>query len=262
MSKIRVTVWNEYRHEPQGGMVSFIYPKGIHEAIAEHLRTQEDMEVRTATLDEPDHGLTDEVLNNTDVLIWWGHTAHEDVRDDIVDKIQLRILHGMGLIVLHSAHKSKIFMRMMGTSGGLKWRDRGEKSLIWVVNPYHPIAKGIEEVIELPHEEMYGDPFDIPPPEDIVFISWFEGGEVFRSGCTWHRGKGKVFYFQAGHEMYPNYYNPDIRKVIENACRWAKFEGMAGGRNLDACPSIGFTLNPLSNPAEREEDWMDDWGED
>ncbi|MHA1372191.1 MAG: ThuA domain-containing protein [Promethearchaeota archaeon] len=257
--KIKVTVWNEFRHEQHPGLVQMIYSKGIHEAIAEHLRKQPDMEVRTATLDQPEHGLTDEVLKNTDVLIWWAHTAHHEVQDKIVDKIQLRILNGMGLIVLHSGHFSKIFKRMMGTSGGLKWREHGEKSLHWVINPYHPISQGLDEVIELPHDEMYGEPFDIPTPDDVVFIAWFEGGEVFRSGCCWHRGKGKIFYFQPGHETYPIYYNPSIRKVIENAVRWAKFDGMVGGRRMEACPSIGFTLNPLSNPNEREEDWMEDF---
>ena len=255
--KIRVTVWNEYRHEKQGGLVSIIYPEGIHGAIAGALKKENDMEVHTATLDEPDHGLTEEVLKNTDVLIWWAHTAHEEVKDEIVDRVQDHVLNGMGLIVLHSGHFSKIFKRMMGTSGSLNWRERAEKSHVWAVNPSHPITKGIEEVIELPHEEMYGEYFDIPPPDSLVFISWFEGGEVFRSGCTWTRGKGKIFYFQPGHETFPIYHNPSIQKVIVNAARWAKFEGQEGGRKMGPCTNAGFTLNPLSNPNDREEDWMD-----
>ncbi len=254
--KIKVTVWNEYRHEKQGGLVAMVYPDGIHGAIAAALKKQPDFEVRTATLDEPRHGLTDDVLDNTDVLIWWGHTAHGDVKDEVVDDLQERILNGMGLIVLHSGHFSKIFKRMMGTSGSLVWRERAEKSHVWVVNPHHPITKGIDEVIELPHEEMYGEYFDIAKPDDIVFISWFEGGEVFRSGCTWTRGKGKIFYFQPGHETFPAYHNPDIQQVIINACRWANFDGADHYRVLGPCPNQGLTLNPLSNPNDREEDWM------
>ncbi|MHA1681628.1 MAG: ThuA domain-containing protein [Promethearchaeota archaeon] len=255
MKKIKLTIWNEFRHEKQPGMVQLIYPNGIHEAIAEHMRTIEDVEVRTATLDEPEHGLTKDVLDNTDVLIWWGHTAHGDVKDEIVDRVQDRILNGMGLIALHSSHFSKIFRRMMGTSCSLAWRERAEKTHIWTVNPYHPITQGVDEVIEIPHEEMYGEFFDIPEPDSLVFISWFEGGEVFRSGCTWHRGKGKIFYFQPGHETYPIYYNPEIRKILANAVRWARFNG-GDSRRIGDCPGTGFTLNPLSNPNEREEDWM------
>jgi trehalose utilization protein len=179
------------------------------------------MEVHTATLDEPEHGLTEEVLNNTDVLIWWGHMAHHEVRDDIVERVYNRVLNGMGLIVLHSGHFSKIFRKLMGTTCDLKWREIGEKERIWVIEPGHPIAQGLDEYIELEHTEMYGERFDIPAPDELVFISWFAGGEVFRSGCCFYRGKGKIFYFRPGHETYPIYYNPKILKVIENAVRWA-----------------------------------------
>jgi trehalose utilization protein len=219
--KIRVLVWNEGRHEKLDKRVAEVYPEGIHGAIAKHLRTLPDMEVRTATLDEPEHGLTEEVLNNTDVLIWWGHMAHHEVRDDIVDRVYHRVLNGMGLIVLHSGHFSKIFRKLMGTTCDLKWREIGEKERIWVVEPGHPIAQGLDEYIELEHTEMYGERFDIPAPDELVFISWFAGGEVFRSGCCFYRGKGKIFYFRPGHETYPIYHNPKILKVIENAVRWA-----------------------------------------
>jgi trehalose utilization protein len=219
--KIRVLVWNEGRQEKLDKRVAEVYPEGIHGAIAKHLRTLPDMEVRTATLDEPEHGLTEEVLNNTDVLIWWGHMAHHEVRDDIVDRVYYRVLNGMGLIVLHSGHFSKIFRKLMGTTCDLKWREIGEKERIWVVEPGHPIAQGLDEYIELEHTEMYGERFDIPAPDELVFISWFAGGEVFRSGCCFYRGKGKIFYFRPGHETYPIYHNPKILKVIENAVRWA-----------------------------------------
>ncbi|MHA1792554.1 MAG: ThuA domain-containing protein [Promethearchaeota archaeon] len=256
MNKIKLTIWNEFRHEKQPGRVKTIYPNGIHETIAEYMRTQDDLEVKTATLDEPEYGLSKDILNDTDVLIWWAHTAHQEVSDDVVDRIQDRILNGMGLIVLHSAHLSKIFRRMMGTSCSLQWRERAEKCHVWVVNPYHPITKGIDEVIELPHEEMYGEYFDIPEPDSLVFISWFEGGEVFRSGCCFHRGKGKIFYFQPGHETYPIYHHPQIRRILLNAVRWAKFDG-GSSRKIGTCPSTGFTLNPLSNPNDREDDWFE-----
>ena len=128
----------------------------------------------------------------------------------------------MGLIVLHSGHASKIFQKLCGTdSGCLKWREDGEKEILWAVDPGHPIVAGLEEKIIIPQEEMYGEHFNIPQPDEQVFISWFEGGEVFRSGCCWHRGKGKVFYFRPGHEAFPVYYQPEIQKVIINAVKWA-----------------------------------------
>lgn len=215
-----MTVWNEYIHEKKDTKVAEIYPKGMHTVIAEFLR-EEGFEVRTATLEEKDHGLTEEVLNNTDVLIWWGHLAHDKVSDEVVDRVYRRVLEGMGLIVLHSAHYSKIFKRLMGTTCSLKWREAGEKERIWVVAPWHPIAQGLGDYFELEHEEMYGEPFDIPPPDELVFISWFKGGEVFRSGCCFYRGMGKIFYFRPGHETYPTYYDKNVQRVIINAVRWA-----------------------------------------
>ncbi|MBC8078818.1 MAG: ThuA domain-containing protein [Gorillibacterium sp.] len=218
---INVTVWNEYLHEKEeGSVVAEIYPLGIHNAIAEGI-ISDDFQVRTATMDQLEHGLTEEVLKETDVLLWWGHMGHEQVSDEIVNRVHERVLKGMGLIVLHSGHFSKIFKKLMGTSCDLRWREIGEKERIWVVDPAHPIAEGIGTYIELPHEEMYGEHFDIPAPDDLVFVSWFEGGEVFRSGCTYHRGQGKVFYFQPGHESYPTYYNEKVLQVIKNAIRWA-----------------------------------------
>ncbi|CAG9612014.1 hypothetical protein BACCIP111899_01186 [Bacillus rhizoplanae] len=218
---LKVTVWNENRHEQINPVVSEIYPDGIHGTIAEFL-TKAGFEVKTATLDEPEHGLTDEVLHQTDVLVWWGHMAHEEVADEIVEKVKQRVLGGMGLIVLHSGHFSKIFKTLMGTSCDLKWREADEKERLWVVEPSHPIAEGISEFIELEREEMYGEHFDIPAPDELIFTSWFEGGEIFRSGCTYKRGNGKVFYFRPGHETYPTYHNKEIQRVIINAIQWAK----------------------------------------
>ena len=217
---LNVTVWNENRHEQSSEEVRSVYPNGIHGAIADFLK--EDYEVRTATLDEPEHGLSEDVLNNTDVLLWWGHIAHEEVSDEIVNRVHQRVLDGMGLIVLHSGHFSKIFKKLMGTGCDLKWREADEKERMWVVDPTHPIAEGLGENIELEREEMYGEHFDIPAPDELVFVSWFEGGEVFRSGCTYKRGQGKVFYFRPGHETYPTYYHKDIQRVMKNAVAWAK----------------------------------------
>lgn len=180
------------------------------------------IKVATATLNQKEHGLTEEVLNNTDVLIWWGHMAHHEVSDEIVNRVYNRVLNGMGLIALHSAHYSKIFRKLMGTDCFLKWREADDNERLWVVKPNHPIGKGIEEKIELEEEEMYGEFFDIPEPDELIFLSWFKGGEVFRSGCTFNKGRGKIFYFRPGHETYPTYYNKQIQQVIINAVRWTE----------------------------------------
>ena len=193
----------------------------MHAVIAEFLNKEDGINAGTATLDEPEHGLTQEVLDSTDVLIWWGHTAHNEVSDEAVERVYKRVLDGMGLIILHSGHFSKIFKKLMGTTCNLKWRAVGEKERIWVVEPGHPIAEGLGEYFEIPHEEMYGERFDIPAPDTLVFISWFAGGEVFRSGCCYHRGAGKIFYFRPGHETYPIYYKSEVQKVIINAVKWA-----------------------------------------
>jgi trehalose utilization protein len=219
---IRVTVWNEFRQEHTDAPVTAIYPDGIHAAIADGLRESgEDFEVRTATLDEPEHGLTAAVLAETDVLTWWGHVAHDEVSDEVVDRVQQRVLEGMGLIVLHSGHFSRIFKRLMGTSCDLKWREDGRRERLWVVDPSHPIAAGLDATFVLPEEEMYGEHFDSPAPDGLVFISWFEGGEVFRSGAAFSRGRGRIFYFRPGHETHPTYFDANVRTVIANAVRWA-----------------------------------------
>jgi trehalose utilization protein len=220
MKPVRVTVWNEFRHEKANPEVTALYPDGMHETLAAALRAA-GHEVRTATLDEPEHGLTEAVLDQTDVLLWWGHRHHRDVADAIVDRVQARVLGGMGLIPLHSSHFSKIFVRLMGTTCHLKHRVAGERERLWVIARGHPIAEGIPEHFDLKPEEMYGEPFDIPPPDELVFVSWFQGGEVFRSGCCYHRGQGRIFYFRPGHETYPTYHDPNVLRVISNAVRWA-----------------------------------------
>jgi trehalose utilization protein len=217
---VRVTVWNEFRQEQTDAPVKEVYPDGIHGAVADGLRTA-GFEVRIATLDEPEHGLTDAVLADTDVLTWWGHVAHDEVDDAVVDRVQQRVLDGMGLIVLHSGHHSRIFKRLMGTTCNLKWREAGEHERLWVVDPSHPIAAGLGESFLIEQEEMYGEYFDVPAPDRLVLVSWFQGGEVFRSGCCYERGRGRIFYFRPGHETHPTYFHPDVRRVIANAASWA-----------------------------------------
>jgi trehalose utilization protein len=218
---LRVTVWNENRHEKTDPAVAALYPRGIHGAIAGFLGGQTGLTVRTATLDDPEHGLGAGVLDSTDVLLWWGHMAHAEVSDTVADAVKARVLAGMGLIVLHSGHLSKPFVRLMGTSCMLRWREAGEKERLWVVEPGHPIVDGLGPYIEIPHEEMYGERFDIPTPESTVLISWFAGGNVFRSGCCFTRGAGRIFYFRPGHETFPAYHQPEVQRVITNAVRWA-----------------------------------------
>ena len=241
---ITITVWNEFRHEKKDEAVRKIYPYGIHAVIAHSLKKDENLQVRTATLDETEHGLTEGVVNSTDVLIWWGHGAHGEVKDEVVARVHKRVLEGMGLIVLHSGHFSKIFKRVLGTNCSLKWREADEKERLWNLEPGHPITEGIGEYIELPNEEMYGERFDIPTPDQLIFVSWFEGGEVFRSGCTWERGHGRIFYFRPGHETYPTFHHPEILKVIGNATHWAAPRIIKS----DACPNA----KPLEKIAPRK----------
>ena len=216
----QVTIWNEFRHERTEPHVRAQYPHGIHTTLAEAL-TRTGLTVHTGTLDEAEQGLPDTVLNATDVLIWWGHLAHHEVSDTLVERLHQRVQHGMGLIVLHSGHASKIFKRLMGTTCSLQWREADDHERLWVTAPGHPIVEGIGASIDLEREEMYGEYFDIPQPETLVFVSWFTGGEVFRSGCCYTRGRGRIFYFRPGHESFPTYHHLQIQRVIANAVRWA-----------------------------------------
>ncbi|MBA3687043.1 MAG: ThuA domain-containing protein [Planctomycetes bacterium] len=232
---LKVTVWGENKHEKTNKDVQKIYPKGMHTVIADALNKDKEIKAITATLDQAEHGLTQKVLDDTDVLSWWGHAAHGDVKDEIVDRVQKRVLEGMGLIVLHSGHHSKIFKRLLGTSCDLTWREAGERERLWMCNPGHAIAQGIKGTyFELAEEEMYGEPFGIPNPDEVVFLSWFQGGEAFRSGVTYKRGAGKIFYFRPGHETYPTYHDANVQTVLRNAVKWAKPEG----RFPAGCPNV------------------------
>lgn len=249
-TRISVIVWNEYQHEKTNALVAANYPEGLHHTIASALRTTPGLpahdslplDVSTATLEQAEHGLSEARLAGCDVLLWWGHQAHDQVSDAVVERVQRRVLEGMGLIVLHSAHYSKIFRRLMGTHCSLKWREAHEKERLWVVEPAHRIAAGLGEYFELPNEEMYGERFDIPQPDSTVLISWFEGGEVFRSGCCWERGHGRIFYFRPGHEVYPTYHDANVQRVLSNAVQWAA----PRVRLADQCPSTA-PLEPITS---------------
>src|SRR3954452_16563079 len=220
---MKLTAWGENVHEHRDESVAAIYPDGVHTTMAAGLSAAlgERVQVRTATLDQPEHGLTDDVLADTDVLTWWGHAAHEEVDDAVVDRVQAAVLGGMGLLALHSAHYSKPFRRLLGTSCSLRWRNAGERELVWTVDPAHPIAAGVPHPIVIDAHEMYGEHFDVPAPDELVFVSSFAGGEVFRGGCCFRRGGGRIFYFSPGYQDYPIYHHPDVQRVLANAVEWA-----------------------------------------
>ncbi|MFO7546075.1 MAG: ThuA domain-containing protein [Trueperaceae bacterium] len=243
---LRVTVWNEYLHEVESEVVRAVYPDGIHMALKRTLEERLRADVRTATLREPEHGLTQAVLDATDVLLWWGHKAHGEVRDEVAERVQHAVLAGMGLVVLHSGHYSKPFTRLMGTHASLTWREADEKERLWNLQPGHPILAGVPESIELPQEEMYGERFDVPDPDELLMISWFQGGEVFRSLMTWRRGHGRVVYFRPGHETYPSYHDPNVQRIVANAAAYA---GARIRRDDAASPNVP-AHEPVPNPGK------------
>ncbi len=244
--KIKVTIWNEGRHEQHNKGAQAMYPLGLHGTIKAFLEKDPELEVRTVLLDDPDQGLPDEVLNDTDVLMWWGHCAHGDVKDELVERIRTRVYNeGMGFIAMHSAHMSKPFRMMVGTSGQLSWGD-DQREIVWNLLPQHPIAAGIPEYFEIEAEEMYGEPFRVPQPDELIFTSWFEGGNIFRSGMTFYRGIGKIFYFQPGHETCKSFHNPWVQKVLTNAVHWAKPNDFVINRPTK-CP---HRKNPIVELAE------------
>ncbi len=216
---IRVLVWNEFKHEKEKETVAAHYPNGIHRAIADFLQC-DDISVKTATQDEGNCGITKELLDETDVIIWWGHMMHKHVPDEVAALVRDAVHEGMGAIFLHSAHHSKPFKLLMGTPCNLTWRESGDSELVWVTDPSHPIVQGIDRAISLPHEETYGEPFSIPNPDKVLFVGSYSGGEAFRSGCLFERGNGKIFYFQPGHETFPTFHIPEIQTVIRNAVRF------------------------------------------
>ena len=238
MDPTRVTIWNEHIHEQQDAQVARMYPTGIHGAIAAGIAPLAELAIRTATLAEPEHGLTQDVLDATDTLVWWGHVAHDQVSDTVADRVQRSVLGGMGLVVLHSGHESRIFRRLMGTTCSLHWRESGEHERLHSVRPEHPVLAGVGAAVELAEEEMYGEPFDIPEPDELLMIGWFPGGEVFRSLCTWTRGLGRIVYLQPGHETHPTYHHRDILRIIANACSWAAPRVRGAPRRSENSPAL------------------------
>jgi trehalose utilization protein len=245
-SSPRVVVWNEFLHERENDVVRALYPEGMHRVLAEAIGRQLGGEVTTATLDQPEHGLPEEVLESADVLVWWGHKAHALVDDAVVSRVHQQVLSGMGLVVLHSGHFSKIFQRVLSTNCSLKWREADEKERLWTLEPSHPILQGVPERFELEQEEMYGERFDVPPPDELLMLSWFQGGEVFRSLCTWRRGHGRVVYFRPGHETYPTYHHPHIQRIVANACGWARRRVRIDTGKAPNTPA----LEPVPNPGK------------
>ena len=229
----RLLIYNEFLHEKQDCPAKDNYPDGIHMCLKAALESDE-ISVTTATVENCAEIITDEALENTDVIIWWGHMGHERVPDEVAKRVAAAVNNGMGAIFLHSAHHSKPFKLLMGTPCSLTWREEGDRELVWVCDPSHPIAAGLGRFIKLDHEEAYGEPFSIPEPDKTVFIGSYEHGEVFRSGCCWQRGYGKVFYFQPGHEMYPTFHNPDVIRVIKNAVEWCR----PVYRSVIGCPNV------------------------
>lgn len=232
---IRVLVWNEFEHERVRDDIKKVYPEGMHKVIADFLGKEDDIEVKTATLQDENCGITEEILANTDVLIWWGHMRHKDVPDEVAVMVQRAVLSGMGMIFLHSAHHSKPFKLLMGTTCDLSWRENGDWERIFVIDPTHPITQGIDGYFKLEHEEMYGEPFRIPEPDKLLFIGSYEGGEVFRSGCLYRRQNGNIFYFQPGHEQFPTFYDKNVQTVIKNAVR---FVAPTAPRAVLECPHV------------------------
>ena len=220
---INVIIYNEFVHEIEDEAVKAIYPEGMHNVIKSFLEKDEAIgKISCATLQDHKKTLSQDNLDNTDVLVWWGHIRHDEVDDKVVARVVRRVLDGMGLVVLHSGHASKPFKCLLGTDTHmLRWREAGEKVRVWNIARNHPITRGLTETFAIPNDETYGEPFGIPDPEQLIFISWFQGGEVFRSGCTWRRGEGKIFYFQSGHETFPIYYQKEIQLIITNAVKWA-----------------------------------------
>ncbi len=238
---IQVLVWDENpSHAPRD-----IYPRSIRGAVADGLCEfgRDEVVVRTAHQDEPEQGLSAAALAQTDVLVWWGHMRHSELNDAVIGRVAERVLHrGMGFVALHSAHYSKPFRTILDCTGHLKggWSEADQPEEVRVCAPQHPIAHGVHD-FTLASEEMYGGPFDVPPPAVVVLQSYFPAtNRFFPSGIAWSvgagidpnfesgpgrgigqgEGVGRVFYFRPGHESVPTYFHTDVRRVLLNAVRW------------------------------------------
>lgn len=215
-----VVVWSE-RTAPKE-----MYPNDVNAAIAEGLKGLAGWEVVTANIDEPGQGLGDELLKRTDVLIWWGHKRHQEVKDELVERIVRRVkAEGMGFIALHSSHFARPYRKLMGTACSWgEYKADGTSAKVIVKAPQHPIAQGVKD-FELPKIERYGEPFAVPEPETVVLDGIYKkpdgNTEPGRMGLCWTIGKGRVFYLTPGHETYNDFFRPDIRQILRNAVEWA-----------------------------------------
>jgi trehalose utilization protein len=232
-----VVVWSE------GTAPKAQYPNDINGAVAEGLKCLDGWEVVTANLSDPEQGLPDSLLNRADVLVWWGHKKHGDVKTELVQKIVKRVQEdGMGFIALQSAHFSKPNIALMSIG-------KTKQELLDAVKPKgrvgawgayvndctdlkvttlakdHPIAKGVPAEFNIVHTERYDNPYAVPTPEQVIFDGVYtkaDGGKVpSQLGFVWTIGKGKMFYLQIGHETCPVYFDPTIRKIMANAVVWA-----------------------------------------
>lgn len=222
--KKTVVVWSE------GTAPKEIYPNDINGAIAEGLKASplmKDWDVVIAGIDDPDQRISDELLKKTDVLIWWGHKKHGDVKDALVDKIEKRVKEeGMGFIALHSAHFAKPNKRIMGTPCTFAaYVCDNKENVVSVAMPNHPICKGVAKTFTVANDERYSDPYAVPTPDAVPLtaIQVRNDGtkEEAKMGFCWTVGKARMFYLQMGHETNPIYFDPEIRKVMANAVLWA-----------------------------------------
>lgn len=206
-----------------------VYPNDINSAVAEHLNEHPEFVAQAVHIDEPDQGVSEDRLEWADALVWWGHARHDDVREETVDRVEEYVTEeGVGFLALHSAHYALTFKRLVGASGDLgevRWEDipPGETEELEVVDPDHPIAAGVED-FTLPEVEMFGEPFDVPEPDDVVLHSTFPEGGEFRSLCTFTFGAARGAYFRPGHEEFRIYHDENVRRVVANAVRWVARE--------------------------------------
>lgn len=219
MAHTNVLVWSEETVSDD------VYPNDINSAVAEHLNEHDDLVARAVSIGEPEQGVGEDRLDWADTLVWWGHARHDDVTDETVDRVEAAVTDdGLGFVSLHSAHYSRPFTRLCGTSGDLgevRYEDipPGETETVTVEASDHPLARGVSD-FALPDVEMFGEPFDIPEPDEVVFRSEFEEGGWFRSGVTFTFGEARGVYFRPGHEEFRIYHDPNVRRVIANAVRW------------------------------------------
>ena len=223
---ICVTVWCDGSDELRHAEIPQLYPGGIARYTAEYLREDTALEVRISAFQDAAYGLGDDLLQETDVLVMYSHFFNDQLPQDRLDAVCRRVREqGMGLVLLHSALWMNLTRQLVGPCGYAAYREIGEKERVWTVLPDHPIASGMPVSFEFQHSEMYQESAGFPRPDDVIFLSWYEGGEASRAGVTWTRGKGRIFYFSPGHAMYDVMQSAHYHQVVRNGVRWAAWEG-------------------------------------